>query len=180
MRFCAWWLSVCCGIAFGVRRLFLQTRKEPRPKLKVSKARGSRKDPQFYDPDTREKSQRLYLNNSHVGALSPLNLGLGHIYSMVRNPIKGYYMGGCQNFGPLLGTLNNRCRVIIGTQKGILILTTTYIGLSTLRIFEQEIRSELGILKLGCPKSQQPALREDTSRSVGFMGFYYQGPSQAF
>ena len=37
-------------------------------------------------------------------------------------------MGGCQNHGPLLGTLNNRCRIIIGTQKGTLILTTSHIG----------------------------------------------------
>ena len=36
-------------------------------------------------------------------------------------------MGGCQNYGPFLGTLNNRCRIIIGTQKGTLILTTTNI-----------------------------------------------------
>ena len=35
-------------------------------------------------------------------------------------------MGGCQNYGPLI--LNNRCRIIIGTQKGALILTTTHIG----------------------------------------------------
>ena len=28
------------------------------------------------------------------------------------------YMGGCQNYGPFLGTLTNRCRAIIGTQKG--------------------------------------------------------------
>ena len=27
------------------------------------------------------------------------------------------YMGGCQNYGPFLGTINNRCRIIIGTQK---------------------------------------------------------------
>ena len=36
-------------------------------------------------------------------------------------------MGGCQNYGPFLGTLNNRCRIIIGTQKGTIILTTTHI-----------------------------------------------------
>ena len=36
-------------------------------------------------------------------------------------------MGSCQNYGPFLGTLNNRCRIIIGTQKGTLILTTTYV-----------------------------------------------------
>ena len=34
-------------------------------------------------------------------------------------------MGGCQNYGPFLGTLNIRGRIIIGTQKGTIILTTT-------------------------------------------------------
>ena len=38
-----------------------------------------------------------------------------------------YHMGGCQNYGPFLGTLNNRCRIIIGTQKGTIVLTTTHI-----------------------------------------------------
>ena len=36
-------------------------------------------------------------------------------------------MGGCQNDGPFLGTLNIRCRIIIVTQKGTIILTTTHI-----------------------------------------------------
>ena len=36
-------------------------------------------------------------------------------------------MGSCQNCGPCLGTPNNRCRIIIGTQKGTRILTTTQI-----------------------------------------------------
>ena len=35
------------------------------------------------------------------------------------------YIGGCQNYGPFLGTLNIRCRIIIGIQKGNIILTTT-------------------------------------------------------
>ena len=26
-------------------------------------------------------------------------------------------MGGCQNYGPFLGTLNIRCRIMIGIQK---------------------------------------------------------------
>ena len=39
-------------------------------------------------------------------------------------------MGGCENYGPFLGTLNNRCRSIIGTQKGALIFTTTHMGFS--------------------------------------------------
>ena len=39
-------------------------------------------------------------------------------------------MGGCQNYGPFWGTLNNRCRIISGTQKGTIILTTTHMDFS--------------------------------------------------
>ena len=35
-------------------------------------------------------------------------------------------MGGCQNYGSFLGTLNIRCRIILGIQKGTLILTTSH------------------------------------------------------
>ena len=41
--------------------------------------------------------------------------------------VSAYYMCGCQNYGPFLGTLNIRCRIIIGTQKGTIILTTNHI-----------------------------------------------------
>ena len=34
-------------------------------------------------------------------------------------------MGGRQHYGPFLGTLNIRGRIIIGTPKGTIILTTT-------------------------------------------------------
>ena len=27
-------------------------------------------------------------------------------------------LGGCQNYDPFLGTLNTRCRIIVGIQKG--------------------------------------------------------------
>ena len=37
-------------------------------------------------------------------------------------------MGGCQNYGPFLGTPNIGGRIIVGIQKGIRILTTTHIG----------------------------------------------------
>ena len=37
------------------------------------------------------------------------------------------YMGGYQNSGPFLGTLNIRCRIIIGIQKGTIILTTIHL-----------------------------------------------------
>ena len=30
-------------------------------------------------------------------------------------------LGGCQNYGPFLGTLNIGCRIIIGIQKGTII-----------------------------------------------------------
>ena len=37
-------------------------------------------------------------------------------------------MGSCQNYGPFLGTLNIRCCIIIGVQKGNRIMTTIHIG----------------------------------------------------
>ena len=37
-------------------------------------------------------------------------------------------MGSCQKYGPFLGTLNIRCRITIGIQKGTIILTTTHIS----------------------------------------------------
>ena len=36
------------------------------------------------------------------------------------------YIGGCQNYGPLLGPLNTRCRIILRTQTGTMILATTH------------------------------------------------------
>ena len=36
-------------------------------------------------------------------------------------------MGDCQNYDPFLGTLNIRCRNIIGDAKGSIILTTTHV-----------------------------------------------------
>ena len=38
-------------------------------------------------------------------------------------------MGGCQDYGPFLGALNTRCRIIIRIPKGTIILTTTRVGL---------------------------------------------------
>ena len=37
-------------------------------------------------------------------------------------------MGGWQNYGPFLGTLNIGWRTIIGIQKGTIMLTTTHMG----------------------------------------------------
>ena len=46
---------------------------------------------------------------------------------------KVVYVGSCQNYGPFWGTLNNRCRIIIRTQKGTIILTTTLMDPSSSR-----------------------------------------------
>ena len=36
------------------------------------------------------------------------------------------YMGGCQNYDPLLGPLNTRCCSILRTQNWMIILKTTH------------------------------------------------------
>ena len=36
-------------------------------------------------------------------------------------------MVGCENYGPLLGPSNNRCRIILRTPKGTIILITTHL-----------------------------------------------------
>ena len=60
------------------------------------------------------------------------------------------YMGGCQNYGPFLGTLNIRGRIIIGTQKGTIILTTThiyiyiYIHIYADNTYKQTMRDHVG------------------------------------
>ena len=37
------------------------------------------------------------------------------------------HMGGYKNYGPLWGPLNTRCRIILRTQEGSIILTTTHV-----------------------------------------------------
>ena len=37
------------------------------------------------------------------------------------------HVSGCQNYGPVLGPLNTRCRIVLRTQKGTMILTTTHL-----------------------------------------------------
>ena len=55
-------------------------------------------------------------------------------------------MGGCQNYGPFLGTLNIRCRIIMGTQKGTIILTTTHMNNSSSSGTNHEIKVEMIII----------------------------------
>ena len=58
-------------------------------------------------------------------------------------------MGGCQNYGPFFGTVNIRCRIIIGTQKGTIILTTNHMGLCRLLRVYIRVRGGLyGIMQV--------------------------------
>ena len=56
-------------------------------------------------------------------------------------------MGGCQNYGPFLGTLNIRCRIIIGIEKRTIILTATHIYEATNEIpsYVEQVLSESSI-----------------------------------
>ena len=74
----------------------------------------------------------------------------------------GRHMGGCQNYGPFLGTLNNRCRIIIGTQRGTLILTTTHIQ----KPFQTVSSLSLKPLVRENPSSQNPKCPEPASPDV--------------
>ena len=58
--------------------------------------------------------------------------------------------GWLSKLGSFLGALNYRCRIIIGTQKGILILTTTHILVQCQdRVWEQfQLRLDSGTLNL--------------------------------
>ena len=60
---------------------------------------------------------------SHMARLNKLGR-LQH--SRIRTKLKAH-MGGCQNYGPLLGPLNTRCRIILRTQKGTMISQTTHV-----------------------------------------------------
>ena len=56
------------------------------------------------------------------------------------------HVGGCQKYGPFLGTLNIRCRIIIGIQKGTIILKAPHVGdfISLLLTTDEPPRRPLG------------------------------------
>ena len=87
-------------------------------------------------------------------------------------------MGGCQRYDPFLGTLNIRGRIIIGTQKGTIILTTTHIGImeknmETTRVTAGKVgqgawRGEDGEDQQGdCAQGLQSPL---SRKNMGYMG----------
>ena len=48
---------------------------------------------------------------------------------IMENKMEATILGGCQNYGPFLATLNIRCRIMTGIQKRTIILTTTHMVL---------------------------------------------------
>ena len=77
-------------------------------------------------------------------------------------------MGGCQNYGPFLGTLNIRCHIITGTQKGTIILTTTHIN--PIR-FLQLPRLTMSEVSWQEPSKLNPACVEGSGFKVQGLGF---------
>ena len=68
------------------------------------------------------------LSSSHIAYHTiPNHTKLYFTVQQQRHHFKGPYMGGCQNYGPFLGPLNTRCRIICRTLKGTIILTTTHL-----------------------------------------------------
>ena len=56
------------------------------------------------------------------------------------------HMGGCQNYGPFLSTLNIRGRIVIGTQKGTIILATTHVSYSLNSVKGGYIGGDIGAI----------------------------------
>ena len=86
-------------------------------------------------------------------------------------------MGGCQNYGPFLGTLNIRYRIIIRTQKGTLILTTTQMYSDVVGGTASGARNPPPAL---CPEASKPQkfkrpFFSPTSLGLGFREFRSSG-----
>ena len=51
-------------------------------------------------------------------------------------------MVGCQSYGPFLGSLNIRCCIIIGIQKGTIILITTHMMVKKISVARLPVLGE--------------------------------------
>ena len=69
--------------------------------------------------------RRIYILEPEDGEAELLQAGAARRRGA--EDVDTHLVGGCQNYGPFLGTLNIRCRIIIGTQKGTNIFTTTLV-----------------------------------------------------
>ena len=72
-------------------------------------------------------------------------------------------MGVCQNYGPFLGPPNTRRRIILRTQKGTIVLTTTHMDLQPQDRIPKQRRS----LAAGC--QGQPSFVGETGPHKGYM-----------
>ena len=70
-----------------------------------------------------------------------------------------FYMGGSQNYAFLSGPLNTSCRIILGTKKGTLILTTTHMSI---------VRLSSAGLRQGRSAEVDPGYHGHASGSVPF------------
>ena len=91
-------------------------------------------------PSTRQELYTLPQTHGIYGKSAYIDDYLVRITTFCTHPcleVQGnasLHVGGCQNYDPFLGTLNTRCRIIIGTQKGLMTLTTTRISSAKLSI----------------------------------------------
>ena len=100
------------------------------------------------------------------------------LYNPLYNVLEGVktkaHVGGCQNYGLFLGTLNISCLTIMGTQKGTIILTTTHVGVSRVlgvgpgRI-PRNLQLKCAIFWGGKPRSRTPPRMR---RNGGELGAY--------
>ena len=93
--------------------------------------------------------------NTHITQPWPQALDLETIWVVVKIRV------------PILGTLKNRCRIKLRTQKGTLILTTTHINVHKVRVFG------------GQPDAFFPKPRHRSSRRACVLGSGLVGLSKA-
>ena len=100
---------------------------------KVNMIVPKRRGPQYRPQNTivlirgTPKKVPLIFGNPHIFLWRSRALQHLRTAAKISTDDPGRHMGGCQNYGPFLGTLNIRCRIITRIQKGTIILTTTHI-----------------------------------------------------
>ena len=84
-------------------------------------------------------------------------------------------MGGCQNYDPFLGTLNIRCRILIGLQNGTIILTTTHMVISRVCFGVSLVNSNRPSLCMSGaqPVNNPPNVGKPTSRSFPVLSWVW-------
>ena len=84
-------------------------------------------------------------------------------------------MGGCQNYGPLLGTQSNRCRIITGTQKGTQVWQPPILSHEASPTCSMSAASAAHFAKSGVESTSARRPFDSSTRTWRFMGSY-KGP----